>query len=67
MDCAKRFGARLNSRDRELFESRWLAEDPPTLEEMGRRFGVSRERARQREDRVLARFRDFSPQLAEAA
>jgi RNA polymerase sigma-32 factor len=64
---AQRFGTRLGARDRELFESRWLVEDPPTLEEIGRRFGVSRECARQLEERVLARFRDFSPQLAEAA
>jgi len=67
-DEARRFGSHLSGRDRALFEARWLAADePPTLDEMGRRFGVSRERARQLEARLLDRFREFSPSLAEAA
>lgn len=37
----------LNAREREIIELRHLAETPPTLREVGERWGVSRERARQ--------------------
>ena len=50
----------LDPRDLRLFRSRWLTEEPPTLREMGKRFGVTRERARQLEKRLLDRFRRFA-------
>ena len=53
------FGARLGQRDRALIRERWLAEEPSTLESIGRQFGISRERARQIEQRLLDRFRRF--------
>lgn len=37
----------LSGREREIIELRYLSEDPPTLREVGARWGVSRERARQ--------------------
>lgn len=37
----------LSPREREVIELRYLTEDPPTLREVGARWGVSRERARQ--------------------
>lgn len=37
----------LNAREREVIELRHLRETPPTLREVGERWGVSRERARQ--------------------
>jgi RNA polymerase sigma-32 factor len=37
----------LNEREREVIELRWMREDPPTLKEVGKGWGVSRERARQ--------------------
>lgn len=37
----------LNAREREVIELRHLGETPPTLREVGERWGVSRERARQ--------------------
>lgn len=37
----------LSGREREVIELRFLSEDPPTLREVGARWGVSRERARQ--------------------
>jgi RNA polymerase sigma-32 factor len=37
----------LNAREREVIELRHLREDPPTLREVGKGWGVSRERARQ--------------------
>jgi RNA polymerase sigma-32 factor len=37
----------LNEREREVIELRHFSDDPPTLREVGERWGVSRERARQ--------------------
>lgn len=37
----------LSAREREVIELRYLNDDPPTLREVGARWGVSRERARQ--------------------
>jgi RNA polymerase sigma-32 factor len=37
----------LSGREREVIELRYLSDDPPTLREVGARWGVSRERARQ--------------------
>jgi RNA polymerase sigma-32 factor len=37
----------LNDRERRIFEARWLAEEPITLNELADEFGVSRERVRQ--------------------
>lgn len=37
----------LSPREREVIELRYLSDDPPTLREVGARWGVSRERARQ--------------------
>jgi RNA polymerase sigma-32 factor len=37
----------LNDRERRIFETRRLAEEPITLEELASEFGVSRERVRQ--------------------
>jgi RNA polymerase sigma-32 factor len=43
----------LAERDREILVARRLAEDPMTLEDLSRRFGVSRERIRQIETRAF--------------
>src|SRR5207247_2569484 len=53
----ERFMVTLDARDRELMNGRLLCEKPATLEEIGRRFGVSRERARQLEERLKGRLR----------
>jgi len=47
----------LESRERLIFEERLLAEKPITLRELGQRFGISRERARQLEERLKKRLR----------
>ncbi len=46
----------LEGRERALFDARFC-EDAPTLAELGKRFGVSRERARQLEARLLGRLK----------
>jgi RNA polymerase sigma-32 factor len=48
---------RLDARDRHILRARWFADERATLEELGAHFGVTRERARQLERRVLDRLR----------
>jgi len=52
------FGATLSGREREIFELRTTAEEPLTLQEIGDRYGITRERARQVEQRMIARLRE---------
>jgi RNA polymerase sigma-32 factor len=49
--------ARLSARERRIVEARQLAESSLTLEDLGREFGVSKERVRQLEQRALGRLR----------
>jgi RNA polymerase sigma-32 factor len=53
------FGSMLTGRDREIFDLRTLADEPLTLQEIGDRYGITRERARQIERRMMDRLRDF--------
>ena len=54
------FGATMASeRDLYIWKMRLLSDDPVTLQEVGEKFGVSRERARQVEERIKNKFRDF--------
>lgn len=46
-------------RDRRIVEERILAEEPKTLQELGEEFGVTRERVRQLESRLVARLRTY--------
>jgi RNA polymerase sigma-32 factor len=49
--------AELGEREQRIVEARMLADEPVTLEELGREMGVSKERVRQLEERVRARLR----------
>ena len=54
------FGRALESeRDRHIWVNRLMSEEPETLQEIGERFGVSRERARQLEERIKKKFKAF--------
>jgi len=53
------FAATLDERDRTLVEQRILADEPKTLAELGVEFGVSRERVRQLEERIVKRLREY--------
>ena len=53
------FAGTLEGKELEIFRSRLLSEDPPTLQEVGVRFGISRERVRQIESRLKRRFKSF--------
>jgi RNA polymerase sigma-32 factor len=49
--------ARLNAREREILVERRLRDEPLTLEDLSRRFHVSRERIRQLEVRAVDKLR----------
>ena len=53
------FASTLRDKELEIFQSRLLSEDPPTLQEVGARFGISRERVRQIESRLKKRLKMF--------
>jgi RNA polymerase sigma-32 factor len=55
----RRFGADLEGREQEIFRDRLIADEPITLQELGDRWGVSRERARQIEKRLVTRLRTY--------
>lgn len=47
--CIEALWTKLEERERDIFVARQLSPDRPTLEELGRRYGVARERIRQLE------------------
>ena len=53
------FKQTLDERDRRIVDERILAAEPKTLQEMGDAFGVTRERVRQLEARVVERLREY--------
>jgi RNA polymerase sigma-32 factor len=59
LEKVQAFAATLDERERRIVEERILAEEPKTLQEMGDAFGVTRERVRQLEARVVARLREY--------
>ena len=46
------FGATLKDKEAVIFSERLLAEQPLTLQEIGDKYGISRERVRQIEERL---------------
>src|SRR3954468_950823 len=53
------FGATLRDRDLEIFRDRLLNDEPATLVQIAERFGVTRERVRQIEERLKRRLRQY--------
>ena len=53
------FKEQLSGRDLEVFETRIMSEKPLTLQELGDKYQISRERARQIEARIIKRLKDF--------
>ena len=59
------FAATLSGKELDIFRDRLLAEDPPTLQEIGAKFGISRERVRQIENRLKRQLKAFLTDGAE--
>jgi RNA polymerase sigma-32 factor len=55
----KQFADTLEGKELEIFNARLRAEDPETLQDIGVRFGISRERVRQIETRLKRRLKEF--------
>ena len=53
------FRTTLKGKDVQIFDERLVAEDPLTLQELGDKFGISRERVRQLEARLTGRLREY--------
>lgn len=53
------FEKTLSGREQTLFHERLMAEQPLTLQEVGERYNISRERARQIEARLLGRLKTY--------
>jgi RNA polymerase sigma-32 factor len=53
------FRNQMTSREKEIFDQRIYAESPVTLQEIGDRYGISRERVRQVEKNIIKKMRDF--------
>jgi RNA polymerase sigma-32 factor len=58
-DKMKIFESSLVGREEAFFQERLMSEQPLTLREIGQRYGISRERARQLEARLLVRLKSF--------
>jgi RNA polymerase sigma-32 factor len=53
------FRLTLKGRDLEIFDERIMNDSPITLQEIGDRYGISRERARQIEARIISNLKNF--------
>jgi RNA polymerase sigma-32 factor len=55
----KEFTEKLSGRDLDIFNSRIMAEDPITLQDIGDKYSISRERARQIEAKIVSNLKEF--------
>jgi RNA polymerase sigma-32 factor len=66
----KEFGDTLTGKDKVIFDARLMAEEPLTLQEIGDKYGISRERVRQIEERIKKKLKTYllaqSPDLEDA-
>ena len=53
------FKKNLSGRDLDIFNKRLVADKPMTLQEIGDSYGISRERARQIEARIVKKLKEF--------
>jgi RNA polymerase sigma-32 factor len=62
LETVRRFAETCDERERQILDQRLLAEEPRTLQELGEEFGVSRERVRQLEARLMKRLQEYLKQ-----
>ena len=55
----KDFKKTLKDKELYIYQNRILAENPATLQEIGDKYGITRERTRQIEERLLRKIKDF--------
>jgi RNA polymerase sigma-32 factor len=55
----EKFGEQLSGRERTIFEERMLNDSPSTLQDIGEKYGISRERARQIESRLKGKLEKY--------
>jgi RNA polymerase sigma-32 factor len=53
------FGAGLDGRERTIFEERLMSDEPRTLQEIGKMYSISRERARQVEKQLVKKLKSY--------
>ena len=58
LDNIREIRPSLNDKEEAILDRRLLSEDPVTLREIGEEFGITRERVRQIEARLLAKIRE---------
>jgi RNA polymerase sigma-32 factor len=58
-DKIRAFGETLKDKEKVIFTERLLAEEPLTLQEIGDKYGISRERVRQLEERLKRKLRAY--------
>ncbi len=54
------FAGTLEGRDKAIFEDRLISETPATLQEIGDRYGITKERARQLEEAIKKRLKEYT-------
>jgi RNA polymerase sigma-32 factor len=59
LENVREFSKDCDERERRILDERLLAEEPLTLQELGEEFGVSRERVRQLEARLMKRLSEY--------
>ncbi len=59
LEKVREFAEGADERERRIIDERILADEPKTLQELGDEFGVSRERVRQLEARLMARLSEY--------
>ena len=59
MSHVRDFANELDDRERQIVDRRILADEPETLQALGEEFGVSRERVRQLEARLVEKLRSY--------
>ena len=59
LEKVREFAEHADEREQRIIDERILAEEPKTLQELGEEFGVSRERVRQLEARLMARLSEY--------
>ena len=61
-DVLKKFGQTLEGREKIIFQNRLISENPLTLQEIGDKYKVSKERARQLEEQVKDKLKKYVAQ-----